>query len=244
MDEKTADLRDLFVETTGEETVTESQSAPRGSLGSDRDDAAVDERLTAIVEEMRDRYAFASSLSVPDLRRVVRAFFDPDAVAADAESWSAEADAALAESLAADVAAEEVFRARMDLHLVADADRDGPVPYDRLRRRVLESTEDSLGPVRDDLDEDALATELAAEADDELAAAADEAATAELDPEAVRRSRRVVEADLASRRVNHRFRDAFTDLLTDADLSTRLATDARRDGLKEATEDIETDVSL
>ena len=30
----------------------------------------------------------------------------------------------------------------------------------------------------------------------------------------------------------------------DADLSTRLAEDARRDGLKEATEDIETDVSL
>ena len=44
--------------------------------------------------------------------------------------------------------------------------------------------------------------------------------------------------------MNHRFRDAFSDLLTDADLSTRLAADARRDGLKEATEDIETDVSL
>jgi hypothetical protein len=44
--------------------------------------------------------------------------------------------------------------------------------------------------------------------------------------------------------VNHRFRDAFADLLTDADLSARLAEDARRDGLEEATEDIETDVSL
>jgi len=45
-------------------------------------------------------------------------------------------------------------------------------------------------------------------------------------------------------RVNHRFRDAFAGLLTDDDLSDRLASDAREDGLREATEDIETDVSL
>ena len=238
MDEKTADLRDLFVETTGEETVTESQSTPRGSLGSDRDEAAVDERLTAIVEEMRERDAFASSLSVPDLRRVVRAFFDPEAAGADAGSWSAEADAALAASLDSDVDADEVFRARMDLHLVSDADRDGPVPYDRLRRRLsADDTGDSDAPdgpsdVADGPHDDALAAELAAEVDGAV------------DADAVRRYRRVVAADLASRRVNHRFRDAFSDLLTDADLSTRLAADARRDGLKEATEDIETDVSL
>ncbi|MFD1598657.1 conditioned medium-induced protein 4 [Halobellus rarus] len=236
MDEKTAELRDLFVETTGEETVTESQSTPRGTMGSDRDDEAVDDRVTELIETMRERYEFASPLATPDLRRVVRAFFDPDAGAADAESWSAEADSALADSLAADVDGGDVFRARMDLHLVGDADRDGPVPYDRLRRRVLESAEDGFGPVRTDLDDDALAAELAAAVDEETAAA--------LDPEAVRRARLVVEAELASRQVNHRFRDAFTDLLTDADLSTRLATDARRDGLKEATEDIETDVSL
>jgi hypothetical protein len=101
---------------------------------------------------------------------------------------------------------------------------------------MLKSAEEGLGPIRDDLDDEAVAAELAPEADEESAAA--------VDAESVRRARRVVEADLASRRVNHRFRDAFSDLLTDADLSTRLATDARRDGLKEATEDIETDVSL
>jgi hypothetical protein len=65
-----------------------------------------------------------------------------------------------------------------------------------------------------------------------------------VDPATVRRYRRVAEADLTSRRANHRYRDAFADLLTDADLSTRLASDARRDGLEAATEDIETDVSL
>ncbi|WP_049986690.1 hypothetical protein [Halobellus rufus] len=240
MDEKTAELRDLFVETTGEETVTESQSTPRGSLASDRDEESVDERLDELIEAMREREAFSSPLSTPELRRVVRAFFDPDAAGADSGTWSDAADAAVAASLSAEgeaaggsvddgsesVDAEDVFRARMDLHLVSDADRDAPLPYERLRTLVSESPSDA--------GDEALAAELseAAEVDADVAL------------ESVGRYRRVAESDLASRRVNHRFRDAFADLLTDADLSTRLAEDARRDGLREATEDIETDVSL
>ncbi|WP_311170419.1 conditioned medium-induced protein 4 [Halobellus ordinarius] len=222
MDEKTAELRDLFVETTGEETVTESQSTPRGSLSADRDDA-VDERLADLIAAMRDRYEFVSSLSPADLRRIVRGFFDPDAAGADAESWSDAADAALADSLSADADAETVFHARMDLHLVTEFDREAPVRYERLRRAVLAASDDSGGEI-----------------DESLAAALD----TDPDAETVRHYRRVVAADLASRGVNHRFRDGFADLLTDADLSSRLAADARRDGLEEATEDIETDVSL
>lgn len=225
MDEKTAELRDLFVETTGADAVTESQSAPHGSLSESADDA-VAERLTDRIAAMRDRYAFDSSLSDRDLRAVVRGFFDSDAAGTDAGSWSHAADAELASSLSADVDAAAVFRARMDLHLVADVDRDAPFSFDRLRSRLAEAAagdEDATA-----VDDDALADELGDDVD---------AAT-------VRRYRRVVEADLASRRVNHRFRDAFSDLLTDADLSTRLAEDARRDGLEAATEDIETDVSL
>ena len=221
MDDKTAELRDIFVETTGEESVTESQSDSRGSLSSTTDDATVEERLAELVAAMRERYGFASSLSDADLRRVVRGFFDPDAVGADVDSWSSAADAALAESLSADVDADEVFRARMDLHLVADADRAAPFSFDRLRSRLQQRS-------GEDVDDGALAAKLASGAD----------------AETVRRYRRVAAADLASRQVNHRFRDAFSDLLTDADLSTRLAEDARRDGLEEATEDIETDVSL
>ncbi|WP_144905017.1 conditioned medium-induced protein 4 [Halobellus captivus] len=251
MDEKTAELRDLFVETTGEETVTESQSAARGSLASDRDEEAVDTELDHVIETMRERYDFASSLSTPDLRRIVRAFFDPDVAGVDAGSWSDAADAAVASSLSAavdsessavDVDAETVFRARMDLHLVSDADRESPVPYERLRELVSDRSPDVA--------DESLAAELsaatdvgidvAADADVDVAADAD----VDVDADAVRRYRRVVEADLESRQANHRFRDAFTDLLTDADLSTRLAEDARRDGLKDATEDIETDVSL
>ncbi|GGJ12609.1 hypothetical protein GCM10008995_23070 [Halobellus salinus] len=226
MDEKTADLRDLFVETTGEEAVTESQTAARGSLSAgDADDDAVDERLAAIVGEMADRDGFDSNLPESDLCRVVRAFFDPDTDAAGPATWSAAADAAVAESLSADVDADAVFRARLDLHLVAEADRDAPVPYADLRALVSEAS-----------------------APDEPAAADDGALAAALpesvEPETASRCRRVVAADLASRRVNHRYRDAFADLLTDAEISTRLAADARRDGLEEATEDLETDVSL
>ena len=221
MDDRTAELRDLFVETTGEESVTESQTAATGSLSTDADDA-VDERLPALVAEMADREEFDADLPEPDLRRVVRAFFRRDGDGeVDTPSWSADADDAVAASLSTDADAETVFDARMALHLVADADREAPVPYGVLRRLVLD----------------------AADADDPDAAL-DAALPGDVDPDTVRRYREVVAADLASRRVNHRYRDAFADLLTDADLSTRLAADARRDGLEEATEDIETDVSL
>ena len=227
MDDKTADLRDLFVETTGEEAVTESQTAAHGSLSTGADDDTVDERLAALVGEMADRDEFDSELPESDLCRVVRAFFDPATDAAGAATWSAAADAAVVASLSADVDADAVFRARMDLHLVADADRDAPVPYADLRALVSEaSSPEDADPDRDDA---ALAAALP---------------TDDVDPDTVRRYRRVVAADLASRRVNHRYRDAFADLLTDAEISTRLAADARRDGLEEATEDIETDVSL
>jgi hypothetical protein len=234
MDDKTADLRDLFVETTGEEAVTESQTAGRGSLSTDEgDDDAVEERLAELVSEMVDRYEFDSDLPEPDLCRVVRAFFDPAADDAGSDSWSGAADAAVAASLSADADADAVFRARMDLHLVAEVDRNAPVPYADLRALISnEASSDDADSDRDGVDAERDDTALAAALPDDV------------DPATVRRYRRVVEADLASRRVNHRYRDAFSDLLTDAELSTRLAADARRDGLEEATEDIETDVSL
>ena len=241
MDDKTADLRDLFVETTGEETVTETQTDARGSLSTDDADA-VEEALSALVGEMVDRYAFDADLPESDLCHVVRAFFDPGTAGAGAGSWSADADAAVAASLSVDADAETVFRARMDLHLVADADRDGPVPYADLRTLVsAESPTDGAdaGDKGSDVDRDA---EGNAPVTDDAALAA--ALPGDVEPATARRYRQVVEADLASRRVNHRYRDAFADLLTDADLSTRLASDARRDGLEEATEDLETDVSL
>ncbi|SEH38141.1 hypothetical protein SAMN05192561_101324 [Halopenitus malekzadehii] len=214
MDEKTADLRDLFVDATGSETVTEGQSADRGSL-LERDDATVGERLTELIATMRDRYGFSTSLPDAAYERVVRGHFDDEPDAVIAAAIGDDESIEIGKNAAADVDATGVFRARTDLHLVTDADRETPVAYDEVKRLVL-----------------------AGATDEELAAALSS------DPETVRRYRRVAEADVASMRANHRFRDEFRDLLTDADIEGSLAAGAREDGLREAAEDIETDVSF
>jgi CRP-like cAMP-binding protein len=60
----------------------------------------------------------------------------------------------------------------------------------------------------------------------------------------VARARRVVEAERAARRVSHRFRTEFAEILTDADVAVRHTAGVHEDGLEEATEDIETDLEL
>jgi hypothetical protein len=199
MDDKTAELRDIFLETTGSDTVTERQESARGSLAGEGGDVAA--RLRDVVATMRDRYDFDTALDDDDLLVVVEGFHagdDDDAIAA-----------------ALDVDEAAVRTARLDLHLVADADRDAPVDFSALRARVREG-------------------------DDAAAIAAD----LDVDEAVVRRYRPVAAADVASTRASDRFRDAFAELLTDADLAVRHAADAREDGLREATEDIETDVSF
>ena len=64
MDDKTADLRDLFVETTGEEGVTERQTAARGSLSAADGDAAA-ERLRELVAD-EHQWRTVDSLEVVD----------------------------------------------------------------------------------------------------------------------------------------------------------------------------------
>ena len=75
MDEKTADLRDIFVETTGSDTVTERQGESRGTL-TDRDAAAVDERVRELVAALRDRYGFSTNLDDATYARIARASFE------------------------------------------------------------------------------------------------------------------------------------------------------------------------
>ena len=197
MDEKTEELRDIFLETTGSDTVTERQEAGRGSITGG--EAVTDERLADLVGTMRERFTFRSSLGTDALVTILRGFFD------------GRADADLADEL--DVEEETVFEARMDLHLVTDADRT-PVD-DAVRPLVVDGA--SL---------------------DECVEAVD------ADAEAVRRAFLVTTSEAAAARASHRFRDEFAELLSDEDLSARFASDARRDGLEEATEDLETDVSF
>ncbi|WP_435067883.1 conditioned medium-induced protein 4 [Haloplanus sp. C73] len=123
MDEKTAELRDIFLDATdGEETVTESQAKRRGSLvDADSDSPAVDARLRELVTAMRERYDFETALDTESYVRVIRAFYDgksDDAIAA-----------------AVDVDVETAVQARLDCHLVRE-DEDSPAATASRERSV------------------------------------------------------------------------------------------------------------
>ncbi|PSP53640.1 conditioned medium-induced protein 4 [Halobacteriales archaeon QH_3_68_24] len=196
MDEKTEELRDLFVSVTDEETVTETQAETPGSLVDDEGDVA--EQLHELITRLRETESFETDLEVEIYAAMVRAFYDG---ASDAE---------IAAETGLDP--ETAFAARLDLHLLRNGDTDAPFDLTALRRRS-------------DADDAELAADLG------------------VDRHTVRRYRRVVEAEDAARRVNYRYQWAFDDLLTDAELARRF-TDTQEDGLEEAAEDIETDVSF
>lgn len=117
MDEKTEELRDIFMDVADEDTVTERQEQTRGSLTESEE--AVTDRLEELVAEMRERYDFSTDLSDREYCRIVRAFFD------------GAADTDVADSL--DVSRRLVVRARLDLHLVRDRDTEAPLDLAALR---------------------------------------------------------------------------------------------------------------
>jgi len=201
MEEKTEQLRDIFVDVAGEETVTESQTEGPGSLV-DTDEATVDERLAAAVDRMADHYDFDTDLDTDTYVAVVRAFY------AD------ESDAAVAADLGVDP--DTVFDARMDLHLVGEADTDLPVDLPALRAALAD----------DDTDVDAV-----------------DAGT-DTDAATLERARAVAAAQNEARRASHRFQSAVEDVLTDAGLADQRTASIQDDGLEEAAEDIETDLSF
>ncbi|MEF8853508.1 MAG: conditioned medium-induced protein 4 [Haloarculaceae archaeon] len=195
MDEKTAELRDIFLSVSEEEAVTERQTETPGSLLDDGGDDT--EQLREVVTRLRERESCETDLDVETYVALVRAFYD------DAD------DEAIAADL--DLAPETVLAARLDLHLLREADTDAPFDLAALRRRADE---------------------------------ADETVAADLgvDVETVAHYRRIAAAQDAARRANHRYQEAFDEILTDADLARRFAD--TEDGLEEAAEDIETDVSF
>jgi hypothetical protein len=73
MDEKTEDLRDIFIDTTGAEEVTASQEETPGSLLGGDEDAAAGERVAALVALVDDRYGLDAPLSPEEYERVVYA---------------------------------------------------------------------------------------------------------------------------------------------------------------------------
>jgi len=200
MDEKTEELRDIFMDVSDSDTVTESQAATKGSL---TDDDPARERLAEVVAELRDRYGFETDLEDEQCVELVTGFYD------------GASDADLARRL--DVERRDVFRARLDLHLLRERDLDAPFDLDAFRRQVTGAEEVTTGDLADEFD---------------------------VSPSTVRRYRRIVLAQDESRRANDRYRDEFDAILGDSDLAGPLTQDAREDGLEDATEGMETDVSF
>jgi len=141
MDEKTEDLRDLFVDVTGTDSVTEDGSSDRGTL-SEPDTETVDRQLRAVIERMRDRFAFETHLEADRRVTLVRAFY------------RGESDAALADRLS--IEETTVFRARQELHLFRESDTAAPIEWERIRRR-LEADEDEALAADSVLDPEAIA---------------------------------------------------------------------------------------
>jgi len=199
MDDKTAELRDIFIEATGSDTVTESQSESPGSLTDS--DPDVGDRLGELIGRMRERYEFRTDFDDDTLSQIVQAYY------------TEHTDREIAAEL--DCEPQAIFEARLDLHLVSEADRNAAFDLAELRRLIVEDVPLSERADRLDITE-----------------------------ETARHYSKIATADLKSTRANNRFRDEFAELLTDSDLTGQLARDARKDGLKDATEDIETDVSF
>lgn len=122
MDEKTEQLRDIFMDVSGEASVTESQAAGRGSL-TDTDEAAVEERLGQTAARMRDRYDFRTGLDDAALVTLVQGFY------------AGREDDELADDLGVDEPA--VVEARLDLHLLRESDVDADFDVAAFRRRVV-----------------------------------------------------------------------------------------------------------
>ena len=134
MDEKTEELRDIFIDVADNETVTESQADTHGSLSSETE---VDERLHQAVADMRDGLEFDTDLDDDELAAVVKQFY------------AGESDAEIAENVE-DLDADAVARTRMDLHLLRESDTDVPFDVDRLRE--LRETDATPGELAEELD--------------------------------------------------------------------------------------------
>lgn len=198
MDEKTAELRDIFIDVTEEDSITEKQEEPRGSLA--EDETEIEGNLRAVIEQMRAQLTFETDLSLDDLTQIVYGFYDD------------ERDEDTADTL--DIDRETVVQARYDLHLIRERERE--VSFDTDDFQELLAEEHTPAEIADALD---------------------------IDESTAETYYRVLETQEEIRRVNGRYTDEFEELLTDADLEDHTE-DVKEDGLDEATEGMETDVSF
>ncbi len=126
MEEKTEQLRDIFMEVADEESVTETQAQQRGSL---LPTGSADDRLADIVGQMRERFDLETDLDDDALVTVVELFYD------DAD------DGEIANEL--EVTTGTVFRARMDLHLLRENELGPDLDLAALRDRLDADTDET-----------------------------------------------------------------------------------------------------
>lgn len=134
MDEKTEELRELFKDVASDETVTERQEESPGTLP---DGSEARDRVRTIVRELRDRYEFRTDLDESALLTVADGFY------------AGKADTEIANEL--DVPSAMVTAARFDLHLVGEADLDGPASREELRA-AIDAEEGTASIAADDPD--------------------------------------------------------------------------------------------
>lgn len=143
MDEETEELRDLFRDVAGTDTVTAGQVTDRGTL-SDPDEATVRTRLRTVIDRMAAHGDVATDLDMDHRIDLVRGFH------------RGMDDETLAERLGVD--RTTVRTARLDLHLFRDTDTDAPVAWERLRRHLRETEDDAAIAETLGLDSDTVAT--------------------------------------------------------------------------------------
>ncbi|MCO8242675.1 MULTISPECIES: conditioned medium-induced protein 4 [unclassified Haladaptatus] len=110
---------------------------------------------------------------------------------------------------------ESVARARIDLHLFTLSDTETPFEIERLRMLV---------------DDDVSTADCAGELD--------------VSEATVRHYQRVLEAKDEARAVNQQYTNEFENILQDREISDRMTGDIQQDGLDDATDGMETNVSF
>jgi hypothetical protein len=196
MDEKTAELRDIFRDVTDTETVTESQSDDRGSIA---DEAALREQLREVVDRLAENEGLAVDLDRVAIVDVVVDYYD------------GEDDETIAAALDADV--ETVRRARFACHLFRDEDFEADFDVDRLRTLRREDLAPSA--CADRLEADPGAVERVAEALDARSAMI---RTGRRYPDAFESA--LAEAGLAERFTAETKRDGLEEATADAEVET------------------------
>ncbi|WP_266081193.1 response regulator receiver protein [Haladaptatus caseinilyticus] len=116
--DKTEQLREIFLDIADNPTFTEDQKEAPGTLG---DNSGPNESLRTIIQEIKQEYEFRTSLELEELVTLVQLFYDEYT------------DTAIARELGNASRDKTVTRARIHLHLLRETDFDSPFDLDQLR---------------------------------------------------------------------------------------------------------------